>query len=149
MNLVRSERFAALLLIAICVCFVFSPRPSVATVTSTVSFDGVWWQSMSRAEKLIAVQGMLVGYTAGYVRAASNASDATEGPSQSKFFETLVSQEPAEGDLTFGQIADRIDQVFVRHPVMRVRNVSLFVECSMIQNWDCEVTIKGLSGSTT
>ena len=130
--------------LALLFCFLTTAGTTTATVTDTVTFDGVWWQSMSRSDKLIAVQGMLVGYDSGYLRAATLASDATEGTGTT-FFHTLTNQQPGMADLTFGQIVDRIDAVFISHSSLRSKDVSLFFECAAIESWDCEVTVQQIN----
>jgi hypothetical protein len=44
----------------------FAATANRALATETVTFDGTWWQSLPPQFKIIAVQGMLVGYASGY-----------------------------------------------------------------------------------
>jgi len=55
---------------------VFSPFTGSATEIDTVIFDGYWWQGLSPVAKLSAVEGMLVGYEAGYFAGGEAAEDA-------------------------------------------------------------------------
>lgn len=115
-------------------------RPHVANATETtvVSFDGLWWQSMTRSEKLVTVQGMLVGFDSGYDIAAGKASDATEGTSGTKFYNSLKDDAPDGTDYTFREIIDHIDSVYTRHPSLKKTLVWHFVACAISKNFDCE-----------
>lgn len=49
---------------ALAAALVFVSGP--ARATESVTFDGVWWQGLRQAEKVVAIEGMLAGYDSGY-----------------------------------------------------------------------------------
>jgi hypothetical protein len=67
-----------MLVISLCVTtFIFAhSKPVLSTETVLVTHDGVWWESLTYDQKLAAVQGIMVGFEAGYSSARDAASDA-------------------------------------------------------------------------
>jgi hypothetical protein len=159
----KSATFAMVALVLLAVYFVTSP--AIATETILVSHDGVWWQSLSRPDKLIAVEGMLVGYRAGYDSAAMSGAEVLFTPHivrapispKSKlalsplnvtardhsrafgaFVDAVLDQRPSLADRTFGTMVDKIDHVYSAHPKLLKTEVSSFVECAVTSGQDCE-----------
>jgi hypothetical protein len=58
------KRQLAEISLAIAAALVFISSPVGATVTITT--DGVWWQALSRDQKITAMQGLQAGLTTGY-----------------------------------------------------------------------------------
>jgi len=55
---------------ALAAALVFVSAQAGATVT--LSMDGVWWQSLTRGEKVVAVQAVITGISTGYALGHSN-----------------------------------------------------------------------------
>jgi hypothetical protein len=160
-------KFAALVaLVLLAASFVASP--TLATETVLVTHDGVWWGSLSRSDKLTAVEGMLVGYEAGYDSAKLTGANllftplmfSTLDPKSKQalspfnataranprafraFVDAVNAQEPSFADRTFGTMVDKIDEVYKAHPKLLKTGVWNFVECAATSGQDCEAFAK-------
>jgi hypothetical protein len=131
-------------LFAIAILLSAGATRSNATEVTYVNFDGVWWQGLTRVDKLLAVQGMLVGYHGGYSDAGSDTwADCRAAmqlpPSQCDGqMKRLNLQEPSFSDRSFGTIADRIDSVYENHPRLVKWRVANFVSCAAKSGENCE-----------
>jgi len=120
---------------------------SSATTQTFVTHDGAWWQSLSRDEKITAVEGMLVGYSAGWEDAAfRSASDISTrlqragknvGRSVAQHRQQLIDEEPQYGSRTFGVMVSKLDEVFNKYPKLSKTRVSLFVTCAVTSGENC------------
>ena len=55
---------ACIVLISFTACLMMLSRAAIAT--EVVSFDGVWWTSLTEDEQLTAIEGIIGGYGSGY-----------------------------------------------------------------------------------
>lgn len=128
--------------------------------TTLVVFDGEWWSSLDRGEKVMAVQGMLAGYEWGFktgaTRAATGMANRTLALlrkahlSQAQLSEAeiqynyqagtvIASLEPSLGSPSFGTIVDRLDAIYNGHPKLAREEIGLFVECAASDSGDCSL----------
>jgi len=122
-----------------------------ASATETVTFDGVWWQSLSRVDKDTAVQGMLAGYVSGYYRAKSDAGDAVFSKAKSLtmgqsvgIYNLIVSQQPPSMNAAFGTIIDRINDLYADHPETLKDATAYYIACAASDSGDCAEAIKAV-----
>ena len=162
-------KFTRVIAILLALLFALVPAGGSGTETTIVTTDGVWWQTLSHADKLTVVEGMLVGFQAGYRSAQGNAADALSPVSEysdkhvssasrkvlrpvailadktPKFYEEFdiaVSAEfPNVADRTFGTMVDRIDSVFDNHPKLAKLAVSRVFECAATSGQNCNTYI--------
>jgi len=104
-----------------------------ATETIVVTEDGAWWTSMTRGEKLIAVEGMLVGYDAGYesgVFEAAFKAVPTSANDLPRWVTPALKAQPDMSNRTFATTIDHLDAIFEHHPERSRWLVSPFFECA-------------------
>lgn len=108
------------------VALLLLPRPTSSTERTIVTIDGAWWNGLTLTEKLSAVQGILVGYDAGYEEAAFVMAYAHVTPTETNHqfaavqrFHDLVSvysrtlqKNTASLDRSFGTMVQEIDDYF-------------------------------------
>jgi len=117
-----------------------------AAGTEIVAFDGVWWQSLTRQQQLVAVAGMLSGYEAGYAQGnlddqkARASQNSVNAKSRAATVERIIAGAHTGSDFSFTTIADRISAVYRDHPKLVRFPVSLFYRCAMIEPEGCEGT---------
>jgi hypothetical protein len=109
--------------LALAVALLFAAKP--ASATTSLTMDGVWWQTLSRDQKIIAVEGMLAGYHSGYgdgwnggYRYAIRAYNVPLSKSVPLLTNSLVASATSEPAFskTFGTYVDEIDVWYEAHP---------------------------------
>lgn len=111
--------------------------PGDATVT--LNMDGVWWQSLGEQDQLVAVQGMVAGFHAGWLGAAKYHPPNKPFPFDT-FLDTL-SHQPDPSGMTFDTIADHITEAYRDHPALLKVEVSSFLPCAFMAD-GCELTAR-------
>lgn len=114
---------------ALAAALVFVSGP--ARATESVTFDGVWWQGLTRGEKIVALEGILAGidsgYSSGWWGGGSYILNAYMTSQQraavmNRRFRTLTVESDAERaaapafSKTFGTYVDEIDVWYEAHP---------------------------------
>ena len=126
---------------------IFAANSIQTSAADTVTLDGTWWNSLSQAEKIVAVQGMLAGYSAGYTQRTLDVIDDTP-PSDLKAVKEVLSFRPMRDDtgtgITFGSIVARIDAVYDNHPEAVAYSMYDFVHCAANSRLNCEDDLKRL-----
>ena len=60
-----------------------------AAATTTITMDGAWWQDLSDAQKVVAVEAMIdgigTGYVQGHVKGRANAYQLFNVPQQTRY----------------------------------------------------------------
>jgi hypothetical protein len=139
-----TKRAASVCLI---VAALVAPIPVGSSETIIVTHDGVWWQSMDRAQRTIAIEGLLVGFDAGYGLASFYATTALQSnlhqtgrfsPPLQSFKRRVDKVKPTLSDRTFKTMVDEIDKVYDTHPKLLKLNVSLFVQCAVMSGSKCD-----------
>jgi len=128
----------AILAMAALVC---AAQPVNSSETISVTLDGVWWMSLTPDEKVRAMQGMIVGFAAGYERGEINEYNETRprgDPQLPKGLSPVDPAEPTFADRTFGTMVSKMDAVFEGHPKLAKTLVQNFVECAGESGKDCE-----------
>ena len=122
------------------------PPAAHATETTFVTFDGAWWTGLTNPEKLIAVQGMLVGYHGGYsdgafavVEKQASMRFKTSNPRvvEGKIYREVLSESHAGQDRNFAQIIRQLNLYFVNHPEHASNLVSEEMFCALNSGQDC------------
>lgn len=127
-------------------------RPACAT--TTITLDGTWWQSLSYADKIAAVQGMLAGFLAGYHWAIFQISINTGFQNASQRDQTAVywikktagKAYNMGASVSFGTIVSKIDAIYRDHPRLLSKSVEQFIVCAATPGNDCAAEVKGASG---
>ncbi len=125
-----------------------------ATEQTIVTFDGAWWTSLDTSQKYAAVEGMIVGYQAGYQRGAGNAVEYMS-PSEAKaqgfpaafkafsargaaLYQRAMNMNDAGSDRTFGTMTNELDAYFVNQPTRAKELVEYRVWCAITSGAHCK-----------
>jgi hypothetical protein len=114
---------------------IFCISGPMALATESVTFDGVWWRSLSSSEQLVAVQGLLEGYHGGFNDgwAAAYVTVALDGNASHKHFATLLDHRKSNADAvyskTFGTYRNEITDFYDSHPSLVEKPLGLFFSC--------------------
>jgi hypothetical protein len=116
------------------------------TATGQAVFeDSGWWQSLSHNEQLIAVEGMMVGYTQGFAAGAVG-EDLPLKPTRAELVERAhqldrVAQSALVGTpYTSAMIADRISAIYREKPGLAHLAVVTLCVCAATTADRCEGT---------
>jgi len=120
--------------------------PSVETVL--VAQNGVWWQSLTRGEKGVAVQGMIQGFDAGYSLSLAMTSRAFSQNLQTtnrertfvRLYRAGMKDKPPFVNRSFGMMIYRIDEVYSEYPKVLKLPVSTFFVCAATIGSNCRET---------
>ncbi|MBD5605185.1 MAG: hypothetical protein IAI48_08870 [Candidatus Eremiobacteraeota bacterium] len=118
-----------------------------ATATERIIFDGAWWQSLTHDEQLIAVQGMLSGYSAGFLDGAVG-EELPRKPTMAQLdartrqLDRVAKYAYAESPYSFGTIVDRISAAYRDHPALEKIRVENFYDCAATSVDGCEATAR-------
>jgi hypothetical protein len=122
---------------ALAVAVLFTVAP--ATATTTISMDGVWWQGLSDAQKVVAVQAMLsgigTGYVQGHVKGRANAYQLFNVPTDAILKTIQAGKMPPDSldapefSKTFGVYVDEITVWHEAHSKTAMTPSFLLAEC--------------------
>lgn len=125
--------------------------PIAANATETVLFDGAWWQSLTRNEQVLVVEGILVGRGAGWNSGVSASAQkimkmpprrdlppAESNTLLDSVLKLFSAPGGARSPYTFGTIADRISAVYRDHPRLIDLKVDVLVDCAAYKTNGCE-----------
>jgi len=97
---------------------IFISAPLGATVTLTM--DGVWWQSLTQDEKVIAIQGIQAGLSSGYRAGWFNAIRTFKVPPKVRLTPEAAKKlgfvKPPYFSKSFGTYVDELDHWYEVHP---------------------------------
>ena len=110
-----------------------------AAATTTITMDGVWWQGLSDAQKVVAVQAMIdgigTGYVQGHVKGRANAYQLFNVPTDTILKTIQAGQMPPDSEgtpefsKTFGVYVDEINVWYEAHSKTAMRPSFLLAEC--------------------
>ncbi len=130
----RSQRIVSYLL-AILVASSTVLYARATTATETVRMDAAWWNDLSEAAKTTAVQGMLVGFSAGeefgYSRAHSLVRN-DHSPNAAHFEKLLYAHYQsgrATFSKTFGTYVHEVSDLYANNPSIADHAVREFFGC--------------------
>ena len=121
-----------------------------ATEQTVLTFDGAWWTGLTRAEKLMAVEGMIVGFGAGYGSGTFSSwlavfSNRPKTPPANikalfdKIQKRIVADTTTTGnDRNFGTMVDELDNHFEGHDDRQKESVSQSVWCALTSGQHCK-----------
>lgn len=131
--------------------FVVILAPTVGRASQSVTFDDFCWQSLSPAEQIVAVQGMLSGFDSGFYagQSASVVSDALfvdfslRHMSKAELYKAVEQDGKAPhfpnlGNATFNTTRDRITAVCRVNPDVMNAQIYRFVKCAATPSETCE-----------
>ncbi len=125
-------------LLALVLAIIGTPR---ASATESISFDRVWWDGLSHAEQINAVEGLIIGYQGGFREGGAaavaeldrNSFAAKKTPTayktqMSKWLWSGMRPTP-EYTKTFGTYAHQIGDFYRDHPSLAQATVDQFFGC--------------------
>lgn len=151
-------------LLAVVVAVLSLAQAVRSTTVTYLTTDGIWWEGLSDEDRVVAVQGMLAGFNAGYNNAlaqalfdvADTAAKKTGPFVYSKLsnveianrFNGIMKQvqreRPSFAYRAFSKTADIITSTYENHPALAKTDVSVFVACAATNGFNCDKLAKSL-----